>query len=69
MDTTITKITKTDLLDNIGEALSKARALTFLIGHAGEETPRSHLESAVSMHTDLIDEADRNIRLLADCKE
>ncbi len=68
METNITT-SKVDLLDNIGEALSKARALTFLIGHAGEETPRSHLESATAIHADLIDEADRNIQLLAACKE
>jgi len=64
-----TNTPKTEILDNISQALAKARSLTFLIGHAGEETPRSHLEWAVSMHADLIDEADRNIQLLADCKE
>ena len=61
--------TKTDLIDNINEALTKAQALTYLIGHADESTPRSHLECAAAIHADLIDEADRNVQLLANCKE
>lgn len=67
MDNTTT--TKTNIQDNISQALAKAKAVAFLIGNAPAETLRVHLEWATSLHTDLIEEAERNVELLADCKE
>lgn len=60
---------KTDIRNNIQETLAKAKAVAFLIGHAPAETFRDHLECATALHSDLIDEAERDVELLFNCKE
>ncbi len=64
-----TNTTKTDLLDNISQAMAKAKAVAYLIGNAPAETLRTHLEWATALHADLLEQVDRNVQLLANCKE